>query len=279
VKIENFISSGIIEAYVLDQLSEQDRHEVQQMAREHQEVRIAILEAEETLLVFAQKGSIEPPKTAKSDLFNNLNIDLNNLNQVTEQHNIDHKMQQPSANVKKGVRSFYPALSAAASIIAILGIVLTIYYRNQWLQSEDRLSSLYAQNEMLAQQYNIVKNQADQYANNLEVLRQPGIENVQMSGLETAPNAQAMVHWNKNTNQVYLNAKKMPSNDLKNQYQLWAIVDGNPVDMGVFDVSGDMTTLLEMKKIEKASAFAVTLEPRGGSENPSLDKMYVMGQI
>jgi anti-sigma-K factor RskA len=49
--------------------------------------------------------------------------------------------------------------------------------------------------------------------------------------------------------------------------------------MGVFDVAGDMTSLLKMKTTGKASAFAVTLEPRGGSKNPTMEQMYVIGQI
>lgn len=276
MNIENYISSGIIEAYVLDQLTEQERHEVQQVAEQHQEVRIAIIEAEDTLIAFAQKGSITPPASSKTNLFADLGIDLPEENR--EERKTQQKTEINSSRQAK-VRSLYQYISAAASIIAILGIVLSFYYRGQWMESEERLASLITQNETLAQQYNIVKNQADQYAYNLDILRQPGIENVPMDGLDISPNAEAIVHWNKNTNEVYLNAKKMPSNEDAYQYQLWAIVDGKPVDMGVFDVSGDMTELLKMKSVGKPSAFAVTLEPRGGSVNPTMEKMYVIGQI
>nr|WP_236587868.1 anti-sigma factor [Marivirga aurantiaca] len=218
-----------------------------------------------------QAGSVAPPGSLKKDLFYDLGIDLK---QNPENNNFTEEVRNDG-----NTQSFYPYLTAAASIIAILGIVLTFYYRGQWVESEQRLSALYAQNETLAQQYNIVKNQSDQYASNMEILRQPGIENVPLEGLELSPDAQAMVHWNKNTNEVYLNAKKMPANEVAQQYQLWAIVEGKPVDMGVFDVGGDMTSLLKMKSVDKASAFAVTLEPRGGSENPTMEKMYVIGQI
>jgi len=34
-----------------------------------------------------------------------------------------------------------------------------------------------------------------------------------------------------------------------------------------------------MKKIAHASAFAVTLEPRGGSATPTMDQMYVLGKV
>jgi anti-sigma-K factor RskA len=272
-KIEAYISSGVIEAFVMGQLNEAETKELLQYADEHGEVRKALDEAEETLFALGQKGNIAPPAESKNKIFEELGIELQSTKVDSDQH-IDKEL-------KKETKSFsiYPYLSAAASVIAILGIVLSAYYYNQWQDTEARLSNIMAQNQSMAQQYNVVKNQMDQYAGNLEVLRQPGIETVPMKGLDIAPDAQAFVHWNKKTNEVFLNAKKMPSNEIDRQYQLWAIVDGNPVSMGVFDVAGDMTSLLKMKTTGKASAFAVTLEPRGGSKNPTMEKMYVIGQI
>ena len=36
--------------------------------------------------------------------------------------------------------------------------------------------------------------------------------------------------------EVYLLVNQLPTPDPDKQYQLWAIVDGNPVDAGVFDM-------------------------------------------
>jgi len=271
VNIEEYISSGILEAYIFDELSESDRAEVRSMAEKYPEVKLALEEAEETFLAFTAKGTIEPPAKAKSNLFAELGIEENADNHSTT--------EVKSLPIEKKSSGFYPYLSAAASLVAIIGIVLTLYYRNQWLASESRISELITQNQTMAQQYNVVKNQAEQYASNLEVLRKPGLETVELKGLDIAPDANAVVHWNKKSSEVFLNAKKMPSNPNDLQYQLWAIVDGKPVDMGIFDVVGDMTSLIKMKNIENASAFAVTLEPRGGSVNPTMEQMYVIGQI
>ncbi|MGM0582610.1 MAG: anti-sigma factor [Bacteroidota bacterium] len=273
-KIEAYISSGVIEAFVMGQLNESETKELLQYAEEHEEVRKAIDEAEETLFALGQEGSIAPPESSKNALFNDLGLEMNSNEDDSEEELVQEE-------IKKETKSFsiYPYLSVAASIVAVIGIAFSVYFYNQWQETESRLSDIVAQNQSMAQQYNVVKNQMEQYADNVEILRQPGIETVPMKGLEIAPEAQAFVHWNKKTNEVFLNAKKMPANEMDNQYQLWAIVDGNPVDMGVFDVAGDMTSLLKMKTTGKASAFAVTLEPRGGSKNPTMEKMYVIGQI
>lgn len=35
----------------------------------------------------------------------------------------------------------------------------------------------------------------------------------------------------------------------------------------------------EMKMIKSAQAFAITLEKEGGSEAPTMEEMYVMGEV
>ena len=74
---------------------------------------------------------------------------------------------------------------------------------------------------------------------------------------------------------------KLPANDKDHQYQLWALVGGKPVDLGVFDKTATDSTIdmKEMKSLALAQAFAVTLEPRGGSVNPTMDQMMVVGTL
>lgn len=67
-KIEAYISSGVIESFVLGQLNESETKELLQYAEEHEEVRKAIDEAEETLFALGQEGSIAPPAPSKNAL-------------------------------------------------------------------------------------------------------------------------------------------------------------------------------------------------------------------
>ncbi len=88
-----------------------------------------------------------------------------------------------------------------------------------------------------------------------------------MKGTANAPASMAYVYWNESTKEVYLSIQIMKELSESNQYQLWAIIDGKPVDAGVFDA--DISGLLKMKDIGSGAAtFAVTIEPRGGKESP-----------
>jgi len=52
------------------------------------------------------------------------------------------------------------------------------------------------------------------------------------------------------------------------------------VSLGVFDKNdADSSLMKEMKSVDLVKTFAVTLEPRGGSINPTMSKMMVAGNL
>jgi len=69
---------------------------------------------------------------------------------------------------------------------------------------------------------------------------------------------------------------KMDSLPGDKQYQLWAIVDGKPVSAGLIE---DCNGLCKMTNVPKASMFAITIEPKGGSAAPHLEAMVVAGAV
>ena len=116
----------------------------------------------------------------------------------------------------------------------------------------------------------------DKKSNEMKFVMNRSNKIVDLKGMPTAPDYSAVVYWNPNSKQVMLMPENLPKPPLNKQYQLWALKDGKPIDAGVFDMTGDMTN---MKKIQDADAFAITLEPMGGSVNPTMDAMYVVGKI
>ena len=99
---------------------------------------------------------------------------------------------------------------------------------------------------------------------------------IELKGVEKHPNMLAEVYWNE-SKQVFLNPKNLPAAPSGKQYQLWAIVDGKPVDLGMYDANKE--TIQQMKVVEKPQAFAITLEKEGGNPTPTMEEMYVMGTI
>lgn len=113
----------------------------------------------------------------------------------------------------------------------------------------------------------------------MAILRQQGTRTVLLEGTDAVPNAQAAVYFNPVTKKAYLDPFQLDPPSSDKQYQLWALIGGQPTDMGVFDQPIDGNTIIEVPFIAEAEAFAITLEPAGGSVNPTLEAMQVLGTI
>ena len=105
------------------------------------------------------------------------------------------------------------------------------------------------------------------------------LSDLQMRGTKLSESSLAIVYWNEVKRFAYLDVVALPEAPSNKQYQLWAIVNGKPTDMGVFDLTAPGGGLQSVPFVENPQAFAVTLEPKGGSPVPSLDQMYVIGNI
>jgi hypothetical protein len=117
--------------------------------------------------------------------------------------------------------------------------------------------------------------------NNLEVPLNNSSQQVVLKGTATAPTSTAKIFWIRNTGDVYVEASGLPEAPQGSQYQLWAIIDGKPVDAGmiIYNKKGQKYNIQKMKSFGKAQAFAITLEKEGGSPTPTMEKLYVMSEI
>jgi anti-sigma-K factor RskA len=252
----------------MDQLSAAERTEVEQSVAEHPEIReeLELIELSMETLAFAT--AVKPPSGVKEKL----------MSQIGE--TAKEKREAPvitmQSNRSYGILKF----AAAASIIVALGAsVMAFTYWKKWQSTEGRLSDLIAQNAQFAENYNQVNQQLDDIQDAVSIMNSSAYKRVTMNGTDNSPGALATVYWNEATEDVYLSIQNLKELSQDQQYQLWAIIDGKPVDAGVFDPnSGNF--LVQMKNITSGAAvFAVTIEPRGGSENPSLETMQVVGNV
>lgn len=261
---EEYISSGILESYVLDQLSDAERAEVEQMANEHVEVREEIERIELSIEALAFGTAATPPSDVKGRIASALDL-----------------KETPVVSISRSETgsSFFKYAAAASIIVALGSVTMAFNYWNKWQSAEVRLSDLVAQNQQFADNYNTVNQQLGDIQNAVAVMNNSAFTRVVMSGTDSSPASLATVYWNQSTEDVYLSIQDLKELSQDQQYQLWAIIDGEPVDAGVFDTNGS-NFLVQMKTVNSsAAAFAVTIEPRGGSESPSLETMQVVGNV
>lgn len=65
---EKYISSGILELYVLDQLSEKERREVEENMVQYDEIRKEVEAIESALLIYCTFNSRVPPPGMKDEI-------------------------------------------------------------------------------------------------------------------------------------------------------------------------------------------------------------------
>ncbi len=67
-----------------------------------------------------------------------------------------------------------------------------------------------------------------------------------------------------------INTKKLPQLDADHDYQMWADVDGEMIDMGVIPKNKE---LIAMTYINNAESLNITIEPAGGNDHPTVERL------
>lgn len=262
MNIKEYISSGVVESYVLGLASQAEREEFENMCRLHPEIVEARNAFEIALEEQLLKDAPAPPAFMKERIEQALTANATASETESEQEETPVRR----LNVWKWV--------AAASLILLAGSLFWAVSVNQRYRD-------------LQEAHTGLKSQADQDSRQLAQLKQDAevMQNARMvalKGTAIAPGASTTVYWDTTgtTKDVYLLINNLPQPPSEKQYQLWALLDGKPIDLGVVDYEvREKRLLIKARNVQQAQAFAITLEPKGGSQNPTLEQMYVVGQL
>ncbi len=277
--VRTYIESGILELYVLGDLGAEERAAVEAMSRAHPEVKTELEEIETSMASLAMDFAIEPSKRVRDNFFNQINFADEEIidTPVVEANHTDAKV----VPLKNGMPNFYKYSFAACLALLVVSIVAIVNLSSKLKESEQQIAVLQTSNQTFSNQVNYLDEKVGASNRSLKMLTNPDVKLVTLKGTDNSPNSNIMVAFNQKEEKVMLDFTSMniPKNDESHQYQLWALVDGKPVDLGVFDTEDGGIGLKDMKPIGVAQTFAVTLEPRGGSVNPTLEKLMVIGNI
>jgi len=252
VNTQEYINSGIVESYVLGLASEEERSEFEKMCDQFPEVLEAKTAFEMALEKQAMENAIAPP----SDLKNKIAGKIGAAGKIVS--------IQP-ATVRKTSRMKY---AAAASVILLAG---SVYYN----------IILYNKNKNLQGHYDNTVAKLNEMEKDIQILQQnPKVKMASMKGMEISPASFATVYWDTASHDVYLMINNLPKPPSDKQYQLWAFLNDQPIDMGLIEITEKPLQLYRLKKAQAAQAFAITLEKKGRIDvsRPGGD-LYVMGKL
>lgn len=269
-ELKTYLESGILELYVLGDLSSEEIREVESAIAQYPELRAELDSIENALQAYAVSNEIQPSAKARTKILNSINSIHSEEAQVV-----------PLVPGNTG-SNFYKYAFAASVALLLVSTILLINLNNRLKESTTQLAVLQSENQQFSNRVNYMDQELEDSRKFLEIYQQPAAYKlVSLKGTPKAPEAGLTVAFSPTKEEVMidLSSLKMPSNDDDHQYQLWAMVDGKPVDLGVFDSTNDKSGMKRMKAVKSAQAFAVTLEPKGGSVNPTMEQMMAIGNI
>lgn len=255
MNVQDYISSGIVESYVLGLASPEEQAEFESMCRKYPEILQVRIDFELSMEQQAMQHAVAPPPALKQQI---LNAALH-----TEVRAVPIINETPVRNLN------WLKYAVAACAVLLAG---SIYWN----------VSLYNNNKKLQANYDNTAAKLSIVEKDLAMLVQnPNVKMAAMKGMEISPASFATVYWDTTSKDVYLLINNLPKPASDKQYQLWALLDGKPIDVGMISNDffiGQKQLLLRMKNASGAQAFAITLEKKGGNPTPQ-GPMYTMGNL
>lgn len=272
--IKSYIESGILELYVVGDVTPGEKLQVEEMASKHPVIKAELEEIEHSMELFAAANAVEPPAQLRDRVLNSLLTNFSDDNNFPTKHPQPLKdnviaMPAPKAN------NFYKYAFAACLALLIASVVTLFSVYDKLQDANTQLVALNSSNQKFSTTVRFMDRQ-------LSIYRDTSFKVIKLKGTANLPKGLALVAFSPAKKKVVIDLAdlNMPVNDKAHQYQLWAIIGKTPVSLGVFDkIDADSTVMKEMKSVEFANAFAVTREPRGGSINPTMSEMMVVGTL
>jgi len=246
MNVRQYIESGILELYVMQTLSEVEAREVERMAEQYPEIQKEIEQIEDSMLDYAQAHAMEPRASLKEEIFA----------QVSD---MDSTIKPKTSNLLNIFLITALALVSAYAIFASL----------RWNAVNEDKQALIDARLALEQSCDSVQQQ-------LNLLLDPQTRLIKLEGTPKSEASKVFAFWNPQTQSTFLKIESLPPPPPGKQYQLWSLVDGvDPIPAGLLN-DGQFQM---MPPVADADQFAISLEPLGGSKQPTLEEIYVIGTI
>ena len=273
MSVNEVIESGLLESYVLGITTPEETRMVQELCVKHPELITEIELIEQGLMNYASQTAKPLNKELKESISQRLSFHEpgQETTGTTEAAVIALKPADPKLK-------FYQVGIAASILLLITSSVFNVSLSKKVDQLSGQVAELNTTKSILADQMNVQQTSMHILESNFHFVSDPKVKTIALSGMNSLVSSKAVIHWNPETQEVYFDANSLPASPPSKQYQLWAIVDGKPVDAGMISLENG-STFQKMKQVTGAQAFAVTIENMGGSPTPSIDTMCLLGNV
>ncbi|MGL4596608.1 MAG: anti-sigma factor domain-containing protein [Bacteroidia bacterium] len=263
--VAEFLESGLIECYVLGSATPAEMQLVEEMALAHLEVRSLLEQTELTLIAYAETHAVAPRAELRESV-------LAAVLAANETPVIPIQAQVQTTPVSSN--SQFRTWALAASVLLLLSVGGNIWFWTNASKTNERLAALEQektsateQNKTIAEQLAQQQKMVVSLQHDHDMATNPQVSSMLLKGQKEFAQVNFLAHWDKSAKFCCIHNEKLAPLPEGKQYQLWAIVNGKPVDAGVLPID-ELVSVHQLPKLETAEAFAVTLEKTGGVSQP-----------
>jgi len=241
---KKILEEGLLEKYLLDELSAEESQQISIAIANNEDLKKKFELLEKDFEKMALENVIEPPTEIKMRLIEQLE----------------------NSKVKTMPKTW---LYTAASL-ALLFLLSSFWMFNRWKKAETNFESLQNQTTVLQERLNALEENYLLTNQRLKTINGPQTIPLILHGNDLVPNSRAVAYVNHENKMVVVNAQGLPELPNNSTYQMWSDVDGEMIDMGLLPTDEELITL---KYIDKAESLNITIEPAGGNDHPTVEKL------
>jgi anti-sigma-K factor RskA len=251
---KSLLENGILEQYLLGELSAQECDKIEKSLTSDIELKEHFDKLEADFEKLGLENAIAPPVQIKSELLERIKRHKSNAVDVLELP-------------RKSNTTFYLGLVASVAAVLVVG---SFWMYSQLNAVKEQLQTVEADNTELNSTIEILNAKLEGNQSLLTAIANPDTDQYVLKGNASLPEAKVVSYVNHKTKSVILNTERLPELDANHDYQMWADVEGEMINMGVISKNKN---LMAMTYIDKAESLNITIEPAGGNDHPTVERL------
>lgn len=274
MNIKEYIESGVLEAYILGALSEDEKTLVEANIAKFPQLNDELLAIEAAMQQYSAANAKQPPIDLEDKIWKA--IEQSSANADTQALQAARKIPfQPE--YRKPAQWKYAALW-----IGLIGsLAANVFFWSQNNKTSQDKVALNTRVDKLQAEQRQLADLVGAYQNTKAMMSDTGMQTIVMHTMQKGHPMAATLYWSREKGDAYVSVDGLPAPPSGMQYQLWVMQGGKPVDMGV--LPNNMANTPAIKKVNmrvmSGEAFAISLEKQGGSPTPTMQNIYVMGKV
>jgi len=250
---KTILENGLLEQYLLGDLDTKESDQIEKLLATDSELKALYSQLEEDFERLGLENSITPPDVVKLELLSAIKESSNRTKVVT----IETKRN----------KSWFLGIAASIALLLFAG---SVWMYMQLNDIKEELQIVENEKLELDQKVNTLNQQFSDELALFTTITHPDTEQFILNGNALMPEGKVISYVNHETKSVVVNTELLPKLDDAHDYQMWADVEGEMINMGVITKGAN---LMAMNYIDHAESLNITVEPLGGNDHPTVERL------